>query len=87
MTFLETATKILKDNNNQPMSSRDILDSIEKQSLVHTKGKTPWASLNSIMLYSSSTDLKNYSRRLIQNILKSSYVENAILHHEDIFFM
>jgi hypothetical protein len=29
MTFLEASTKILKDNNNQPMSSRDIWEEIE----------------------------------------------------------
>jgi hypothetical protein len=62
MTFLEASTKILKDNNNQPMSSRDIWEEIEKQSLVQTKGKTPWATLNASMLQSTINETKISSK-------------------------
>lgn len=58
MTFIEAAKKILKDNNNQPMTSKGIWDEIEKQSLVQTKGKTPSATLNAQMLYSTINETK-----------------------------
>lgn len=53
MTFLESAQEILRQNGNRPMSSKEIWNEIEEQKLVETKGKTPWASLNTILLYSS----------------------------------
>lgn len=62
MTFLEAATRVLRGNNNQPMSSREIWDEIEKQSLVQTKGKTPWASLSTVMLYSTINETKISSK-------------------------
>lgn len=52
MTFLEAAIKVLYDNGNIPMSHMEIWDIINKQKLVESNGKTPWASLNTIILYS-----------------------------------
>jgi len=62
MTFLEAAIKILYENDNIPMKPRDIWKEIDKQKLVKTDGKTPWASLNTIMLFGSinSTIGKDY---------------------------
>jgi len=51
MKFLDAAIKILLDNDNTSMSVREIWEEISKQKLVETTGKTPWASLNTIILY------------------------------------
>jgi hypothetical protein len=50
MTFLEAVKHILEKSGNIPMTSREIWDKISKENLVKTKGKTPWASLNTIIL-------------------------------------
>lgn len=59
MTFIEAAIEILKQNDNQPMSAREIWSNIELQSLVKTNGKTPWASLNTILIHHSRSEYKN----------------------------
>lgn len=59
MTFLEAAIQILKENGNQPMKSKEIWSEISKKSLVKTSGKTPWASLNTIMLFHAKPEYKN----------------------------
>lgn len=51
MKFLEAAQEILRQNGNQPMTSKEIWKEIEKQKLVDTKGKTPCATLNATILY------------------------------------
>jgi hypothetical protein len=66
MTFLEAATEILKQNGNQPMSSREIWNKISEQNLVSTLGKTPWASLNTILLYHSKPE---YGKTIYFDIL------------------
>lgn len=55
MTFIEAAIKILSDNGNQPLSAKEIWDRISERNLVKTNGKTPWASLNTIMIYRSQS--------------------------------
>jgi len=50
MTFIEGAIFILEKNGNKPMTSNDIWKEISDLGLVDTKGKTPAASLNTIML-------------------------------------
>lgn len=61
MTFIEAAQLILKQNDNQLMSAREIWDEIEEQDLVETKGTTPCATLNAEML--SYSDNTNISRK------------------------
>ena len=54
MTFIKSTEIILKQNGNLPMTSRQIWDKIKQQNLINTKGKTPWASLNTILLLNST---------------------------------
>jgi hypothetical protein len=69
MTFIEAAQLILKQNDNQPMSAREIWDEIEEQDLVETSGATPWATLNaSILTYADN------SRSRIQRKIKLFHV-------------
>lgn len=49
MTFIEGAIEILRQNGNVPMSPMDIWKQIAKQQLVQTNGKTPWASLDTLI--------------------------------------
>lgn len=58
MTFIEASIEVLKANNNKPMKPREIWSEIEKRGLVKTSGKTPWASLNTILLYHSKPEYK-----------------------------
>jgi hypothetical protein len=58
MTFVEAAIEILKQNNNQPMSAREIWTKISEQNLVSTTGKTPQATLNSYLLWHSKPEYK-----------------------------
>jgi len=65
-TFMEAAQLILKQNDNQPMSAREIWDEIEQQDLVETKSLNPVSTLNSNMLaYSENSGLtKKYKNKL-----------------------
>lgn len=53
MTFLEAAKFILDKNDNKPMSSKEIWSEVEELNLVESGGKTPGASLNTILLLNS----------------------------------
>jgi hypothetical protein len=59
MTFVEAAMQILKENGNQSMSSKEIWKKISEQGLVKTNGKTPWASLNTLLIFHSNPKYKN----------------------------
>ena len=48
MKFVEASKKILEENNNVPMSANEIWEKIKN--IVVTKGKTPQATLNVILL-------------------------------------
>lgn len=50
MTFIEAATKILTDEGNVPMTSREIWAKICERNLYTSKGKTPLATLNAVIL-------------------------------------
>jgi hypothetical protein len=64
-TFTTAAIKVLKNNSNNPMSAREIWDEIEKKNLYTTTGKTPAASLSTIMLSSSSnSNIKQKSKKI-----------------------
>jgi hypothetical protein len=65
MTFIEAAQLILKQNDNKPMTSKEIWDEIEEQELVQTTGSTPWATLNaSILTYADNS--KSLKKRKIK---------------------
>lgn len=59
MTFIESAIQILHQNNNQPMKPRDIWNKISEQNLMKSSGKTPWATLHTMLLYHSKSEYKN----------------------------
>jgi len=70
MTFVEAAQLILKQNDNEPMSSHEIWDKIEEQDLVDTKGSTPWMTLNAQMLsYSDNTNISRKKKNKIFTIV------------------
>jgi hypothetical protein len=50
MTFIDAAKFILDEFGNKPMTSKEIWDEIDKRNLVKTSGKTPQASLSTIIL-------------------------------------
>lgn len=58
MKFTEAAIQVLSENGNQPMTSRQIWNEISNKGLVKTKGKTPWASLATILIYHSKPEYK-----------------------------
>ena len=53
MTFIEAASKILTDEGNIPMTCKDIWAKICEKKLYNSKGKTPLASLNAVILRNS----------------------------------
>jgi len=72
MTFIEAAQLILKKNQNEPMSARDIWDEIEKQNLVSSSGSTPWATLNAEMLrYSDNSKISKRKKKLFHIVAES----------------
>lgn len=50
MNFIEAAKFILNEFENKPMTSKEIWNEIDSRNLVKTVGKTPWASMNTILL-------------------------------------
>ena len=76
MTFIEAAIEILRQNGNQPMSSKEIWNKISEQDLVKTKGKTPWASLNTILIFHSRPE---YKKKLYFNIASNKPLKFTIL--------
>jgi hypothetical protein len=50
MTFIDAAKFILNEFGNKPMTSKEIWNEIEKRDLVRTGGKTPSASLSTVIL-------------------------------------
>lgn len=93
MTFIEAAKKVLIDNGNKPLTSREIWDSIEKNDLVKTSGKTPHLSMNSILCgYSSNleeivpdrkprteSEVKNSIFRIVSQSPYKFVIDNYIL--------
>jgi len=48
-TFLSAAIQVLKDNKNNPMTSKEIWEEIQSKDLYKSSGKTPHATLNAIL--------------------------------------
>jgi hypothetical protein len=76
MTFIEAAIEILKQNGNQPMNAKEIWNKISEQSLLKTNGKTPWASLNTILIKHSKPE---YKKKLYFNIDSKKPLKFTIL--------
>lgn len=58
ITFIDAAVLTLKENDNKPMSAKEIWDYIIKNSIISSKGKTPWITLNTVMSrFSKNTKL------------------------------
>jgi hypothetical protein len=65
-TFLSAAISVLKSSENLPMSAKEIWTEIEKEGIYKTTGKTPAASLSTIMLGASiNSKIKIKSKKLI----------------------
>lgn len=58
MTFIEASIEILIENGNQPLSAKEIWNKISDRGLVKTKGKTPSASLSTILIHHSKPEYK-----------------------------
>jgi hypothetical protein len=76
MKFIEAAIEILRQNGNQPMSSKEIWSRISEQNLVKSDGKTPWASLNTILIKHSRSE---YKTKLYFNIASEKPLKFTIL--------
>jgi hypothetical protein len=83
-TFIGAAQIILKQNDNKPMSAKQIWDQIEESDLVKTGGATPWASLNSKMiLYSINSNAKGKKDKNIFKIIEGTRPYKFILLDTD----
>lgn len=64
-TFLTASIKVLKDFENNSMSAKEIWSEIEKTGIYKTDGKTPAASLNTIMSGASiNSNNSNKSKKM-----------------------
>ena len=81
-TFISSAIHILKMNQNSPMSAREIWQEIERLKLYETSGKTPIASLNSIMLGSSkNSNIKNKSKNIVFECVGDNPIKFKLLNY------
>jgi len=81
-TFITAAVKILKSNNNLPMSAREIWSEIEKNKLYKTTGKTPVASLTTIMLGSSSnSNITNKSKKVVFECVGENPIKFKLINY------
>ena len=69
MKYFEAAIKILTENGNQPLSSREIWNKIDQQKLIESNGKTPWASLNTTLIYHSKPE---YNKKIYFKIVSNN---------------
>ena len=70
MTFKEAAIEILKKSDT-PMSASEIWDEIVKLDLIKSNGKTPSATLNSIILYNSNSPFNKKGEIIFEIISKN----------------
>ena len=87
MTFVDAAKFILEELGNKPMTSNEIWDEINNRRLVRTNGKTPAATLSTIILNDcvNSTVNGNKSRNIFkmvdskpQKFILNNYMPKAI---------
>jgi hypothetical protein len=85
LTFVKAAQVILKDNDNQPMSSIEIWNEIKKRKLVSTRGKTPVATLSSKLLYYSvDSPIKGSIGQNIFRIVSKSPYKYVLVNSDEI---
>ena len=89
ISFIDAAVIALKENENRPMSAKEIWDYIQKNDIIKSRGKTPWITLNTVMSrFSKNTKLdldiqnRNPERIEIFEIVSRSPIK-FILINED----
>jgi hypothetical protein len=81
-TFISASIQVLKDFENKPMSAKEIWDYIEKLGIYKTTGKTPSASLNTILSGSSiNSNNSNKSKRLIFECVGEKPIKYRLLNY------
>ena len=96
-TFVNAAQIVLNDYENTPMSAEEIWEEIELRNIVDTKGSTPKASLNTILLkYSDNSNVsKGYKKKIFTIVstnpnkfkLINNNVQNIIEETENYFLL
>jgi hypothetical protein len=73
MSFDIAAKSIFEDNGNQPLNSAELWKIMSLKGLVTTKGKTPVATLNSILLSGSiNSTLATKSKRILFELVEGN---------------
>ena len=81
MTFIDAAKKVLLESGNLPLTSNQIWEKIKEKGLVNTNGKTPWASLNTILLtHSQNSPVKTPSKVPTIEIIGSNPMKFRLLN-------
>lgn len=85
VTFARAAQIILRENDNRPMSSREIWEEISERGLISAHGKTPADSLNAIMLfYSSNTKTKHKYKTSLFEIVGSNPIKFKLISPNEV---
>lgn len=83
MTFINAAQLVLKENDNKPMSAKEIWSIIEDRGLVQTKGTTPWATLNASMLqYSDNSNVTTRRKTKLFTTIETNPVKFKLISNE-----
>jgi len=73
MTFIEAASKILIDEGNVPMTPKDIWSKICERNLYTSKGKSPSATLATVILRSSTNrNISYHTNNVIFDIIDNT---------------
>jgi hypothetical protein len=73
MTFIEAASKILIDEGNMPMTPKDIWSKICERNLYTSKGKSPAATLTTVILRSSTNrNVSYHTNNIIFDIIDTA---------------
>ncbi len=81
-TFLSAAMRVLKDNKNKPMSTKEIWDEIEERGLYKSDGKTPIASLSTILgAHSKNSNNKSKSDKIHLEVVGDKPVRYRLIRY------
>ena len=81
-TFISASINVLKFFENKPMSAKEIWDHIEKNGIYKTSGKTPAASLNTIMSGSSiNSNNSNKSKKMIFECVGDKPIKYRLINY------
>jgi hypothetical protein len=81
-TFISASIQVLKKFENIPMTAKEIWDHIEKTGIYKTDGKTPAATLNSLMSSSSvNSNNSNKSKKLIFECVGEKPIKYRLLNY------